>query len=171
MTNSLRWISANVRDIPSFDGLEDVNEFLQQFEQEIPHEQRMEAIDLAVKATPARWWHAHKEHIASWDDFKRLMAIRFSNNKEPLQQKYTGESHPRSHIKICEQSWLDIPEDEWVHLFIHTLDTVPRNWYTEIELRRGMITWPIMIDSFLITFTFESEYPSIDQGRSKYYKY
>ena len=59
---------------------------------------------------------------------------------------------------------MDIPEDEWVHLFIHTLDTVPRNWYTETELRRGTITWPVMIDSFLLTFTFESEYPSIDQA-------
>ena len=90
-----------------------------------------------VRATPARWWHAHKEHIASWDDLKRLMEIRFSNDKEPLQQKYIGESDPRSHIKNCEQDWSNIPEDEWVHLFIHTLDTVPRNCYTETELRRG----------------------------------
>ena len=45
----------------------------------------MAAIDLAVRATPARWWHAHKEHIASWDDFKRLMAIRFYNEKEYFQ--------------------------------------------------------------------------------------
>ena len=124
----------------------------------------MAAIDLVVKATPARWWHAHKENIASWDDFKRLMAIRFSNDKERLQQKYTGESDPRSHINICEHNWLDIPEDEWVHLFIHTLDTVPRNWYTNTELRRGTITWPVVIDSFLLTFTFEYEYPSIDQA-------
>ena len=92
------------------------------------------------------------------------MVIIFSNNKEPLQQKYTEESDPGSHIDICEQSWLDIPEDEWVHLFIHTLDTVPRNWYTETELRRGTITWPLIIDKFLLTFTFESEYPSIDHA-------
>ena len=72
----------------------------------------MAAIELTARATPARWWHAHKENIASWDDFKRLMAIRFSNDKEPLQQKYIGESEPRSHIKICEQNWLDILEDE-----------------------------------------------------------
>ena len=71
MTKSLRWIGTEIKDIPSFDGLADVKEFLQQFEQEIPHEQRMEAIDFAVRATPARWWHAHKEHIASWDDLKR----------------------------------------------------------------------------------------------------
>ena len=82
MTKSLQWIGAEVKDIPSFHGLVDVDKFLQQFEQEIPHEQRMTAIDLPIRATPARWWNAHKENIPSWDDFKRLMAIRFSNDKE-----------------------------------------------------------------------------------------
>ena len=85
MTKSLRWIGIEIKDILSFDGLADVNEFLQQFEQEIPHEQRMAVIELAVRATLARWWHAHKENIASWDDFKRLMVIIFSNDKESLQ--------------------------------------------------------------------------------------
>ena len=79
----------------------------------------MVAIDLAVRATPARWWHVHKENIVSWDDFKRLMVIRFSNDKEHFQQKYTGESDPRSHIKICEQNWSDIPEDEWVQRIVN----------------------------------------------------
>ena len=84
MTKSLQWIGTDIIDIPSFLVLADVNEFLQKFEQEIPQEQRMTTIDLVVKATPARWWHAHKEHITSWDDLKRLMAIRFSNDKGPL---------------------------------------------------------------------------------------
>ena len=69
----------------------------------------MTAIELAVRATPARWWQAHKENIASWDEFKRLMAIGFCNNNERFQQKYTGDSDPRSHIKSCEQNWSDIP--------------------------------------------------------------
>ena len=60
MTKSLRWIGTEIKDIPSFDGLVDVDDFLQEFEQEIPHEQRMSVIDLAVRATPGRWWHAHK---------------------------------------------------------------------------------------------------------------
>ena len=51
----------------------------------------------------------------------------------------------------------------FIHQFIHTLDTVPRNWYTETELRKGTTTWPLMIDSFLLTFAFESEYPGVDQ--------
>ena len=51
-------------------------------------------MDLAVQATPARWWYAHKDNIASWDDIKRLMAIRFSVDREYVLQKYTGESDP-----------------------------------------------------------------------------
>ena len=124
----------------------------------------MEVLDLAIRATPARWWYPHKENIASWDDCKRLMVIRFSNDKECLQQKYTRESNPRLHIRTCEQNWLDIPEDEWVHLFIHTFDIVPRKWYTETELHSGTISWPVMLDSFMLTFSFESEYPRIDQA-------
>ena len=112
--------------------------------------------------TPARWWYTDKENIASWDDIKRLMAIRFSIDTYYVQQKYTGESNPRSHIQACEQDWSDIPEDEWVHRFIHTLDTVPRNWYTETELHKGTTKWPLIIDSFLLTFTIESEYLNVD---------
>ena len=104
-------------------------------------------MDLAVRATPARWWYAHKENITSWDDIKRFMAIIFSVDREYVQQKYTGETDPRTHIQTCEQNWSDIPEDEWAHRFIHTLDTVLRNWYTETELRRGTITCPARIDS------------------------
>ena len=92
------------------------------------------------------------------------MEIRFSTNREYAQQKYTGQSDPKSHIQTCEQNWSDIPEDEWVHRFIHTLDTIPRNWYTETELRKGTTTWPLMIDNFLLTFAFESEYPSVYQA-------
>ncbi len=58
------------------------------------------------------------------------MRISFSIERDGIQQKYTGESDPRAHIMLCEQSWLDILADEWVHLFVHTLDTVPMNWYT-----------------------------------------
>ena len=89
MTKSLQWIGIEIKDTPSFDGLANVNNFLERFEQEIPQEQRMSVIDLAVRATPARWWYAHKENIASWDDIKRLMAIIFYIDREHVQQQYT----------------------------------------------------------------------------------
>ena len=53
----------------------------------------MVVIELAVRATPARWWHAHKENIASWDDFKRSMEsdslMTRSNSSRNIQEKVT----------------------------------------------------------------------------------
>ena len=85
MTKSLRWIDVEINEIPSFHGLIDIQDFLMQFEQQIPHEQRIAAMDLTKRATPARWWYAHKENIASWDDLKRLMVIIFSTDREYFQ--------------------------------------------------------------------------------------
>ena len=31
-------------------------------------------------------------------------------------------------------------------------------------MRKGTTTWPLMTDSFLLTFAFESEYPNVDQA-------
>ena len=39
-----------------------------------------------------------------------------------------------------------------------------KNWYIEIELRRGTVAWPLMVKGFQLTFKFESEYPEIDQA-------
>ena len=61
MSKSLRWIGAEITEIPSNHDLTDIQEFLEQFEQQIPYEQRIAAMDLAVRATPARWWYVHKE--------------------------------------------------------------------------------------------------------------
>ena len=46
-------------------------------------------------------------------------------------------------------------QPEWVHLFYHTLGTIPMNWYTEMELRHGMNEWDILREGFLLAFTFE----------------
>ena len=82
MSKSLRWIGTEITEIPSYHGLTDIQDLLTQFEQQIPYEQRIAAMNLAVQATPARWWYAHKESIASWDDLKRLMVIRFSTDSK-----------------------------------------------------------------------------------------
>ena len=85
MSKSLRWIGAEITEIPSYHGLTDIQDFLEQFEQQIHYEQRIVAMDLAVRATLARWWYAHKKNIASWDDIKRLMAIIFLVDREYVQ--------------------------------------------------------------------------------------
>ncbi len=55
-----------------------------------------------------------------------------------------------------------VPQKEWVHIFVHILYIVPRNWYIELGLRRGIITWEEMCEKIVSTFTFEDDSPSID---------
>jgi len=49
-------------------------------------------------------------------------------------------------------------QPEWVHLFYHTLDVIPRNWYMEIELWHGTGEWDILRERFLFTFLFEDHW-------------
>jgi len=72
-----------------------------------------------------------------------------------MMDKLTPRIHTEACIKACKHK----RADEWVHLFIHTLDTIPKNWYTETELCRGNENWCLMIDGFKLTFGFEFEYP------------
>ncbi|MDW3502992.1 hypothetical protein NQ272_27955, partial [Escherichia coli] len=36
-----------------------------------------------------------------------------------------------------------------VHLFYHTLDVIPRNWYIETQLQHGTGEWDILREGFL----------------------
>jgi cobalamin-dependent methionine synthase I len=46
----------------------------------------------------------------------------------------------------------------------NTLDTMPINWYLQSELRLTTLDWYIMTQKFVATFSFKSQYPSIDQS-------
>lgn len=48
------------------------------------------------------------------------------------------------------------------HGFIHTLQTIPKNWYLEMELRHGIMNWEDMVYGFILTFSFEDDFPFID---------
>jgi hypothetical protein len=52
-----------------------------------------------LKATPTKWWDAHKEGMKDWPQCRRPMQIRFSIEEENIVQKYTGESDPTSHVE------------------------------------------------------------------------
>jgi hypothetical protein len=55
------------------------------------------------------------------------MQIRFGYEEENISQKYTRESDPTDHVEQCKALWILVPEIEWRHRFIHTLDTIPKN--------------------------------------------
>ena len=54
-----------------------------------------------------------------------------------MDSLYDEVTYLAPHIQACEEAWKNRTNDEWVHLFVHTLDSNPRHWYLETELRRG----------------------------------
>jgi hypothetical protein len=49
-----------------------------------------------------------------------------------------------------------------MHLFIHTLDTILKNWYLEMEVHRETTYWEELTHNFKVTFSFEDDAPSVD---------
>jgi hypothetical protein len=125
ITRSLRWIGTELCNPPRYDGLTDISMFVKTFELQVPEQQRLLALDVVLKVTPARWWVAHREGMKDWLQCNRLMQIRFGTEGENIVQKYTGESDPTGHVEQCRDLWGSVPETEWTHIFIHTLDTIP----------------------------------------------
>ena len=137
LMKSLHWIGMEVCEVPMFGGLSNIQEFLEDYEAQVPCTQRLKTLDMALRATPARWWTVHKRNIANWETCHKLLAIRFGEDVGGMNYKYDGQTDPGIHSEDCIKSWKNRSVDEWVHLFVHTLDTIPKDWYTETKLRRG----------------------------------
>jgi hypothetical protein len=63
LTREVHWIGITISNFPTFDGLNHLETFLLEFEKSSPVQQRLLALDEALKETPARWWRAHKQNI------------------------------------------------------------------------------------------------------------
>lgn len=90
------------------------------------------------------------------------MWIRFGQINIEMEIKYDGQTNPREHIQLCTTTWKEIPQQEWVHGFIHTLETIPKNWYLETNLRHGTVNWEDMVNALILKFGFEDDFPYID---------
>jgi len=65
------------------------------------------------------------------------------------------------HLAKWTQAYGEKPQPKWAHLFCHTLDVIPMNWYIEIELRHGTSEWDILREGFMMAFNFEDGFDSI----------
>lgn len=81
MTKSLRCVSSEVRNLPYYDCLTDVDKFLDAFEREVPEDHYFQALDLALCNTPSRWWGTHKDNFDEWHDYRRMMRLQFGRPK------------------------------------------------------------------------------------------
>ena len=138
MTKSLRCVSSEVRNLPHYDGLTDIDHFLDEFEREFLEKHRFQALDWALRTTPTRWWGTHKGSFDDWHEYWRMMRILFGHSKVRLTEKYYGRNDPHDHLSKWTKVYGAEPRPEWVHLFCHTLDVIPMNWYLEIELYHGV---------------------------------
>jgi hypothetical protein len=163
LTREVCWIGTTVSNLPTFDGLNPLETFLSDFEENLPIQQRLLAMDEAMKATPVIWWGTHKSNITDWIQCRTLMTTRFSTQVEGCEVFYTGRSFPMDHVRSCEEAWSDIPQEQWVHKFINMLDMLPINWYLQEELCLITTDWEGMTQNFITTFLFESQFSSVDQ--------
>ena len=90
------------------------------------------------------------------------MEIRFWEEISFPNKKYTGLTDLGECVEHCRRIWKEHLRQEWVHRFIHTLEIVPRTWYTSKELQRGTIEWERLFVRFTQTFKFVSEHPTMD---------
>ena len=81
MTWSLHCVSSEVRNLPTYDGLNDVDMFLDAFAREVPEKQCFQALDWALCAMPARWWGTHKGSFDDWRECRRMMRTHFGKPK------------------------------------------------------------------------------------------
>jgi hypothetical protein len=78
LTKEVCWIGTTVSNLPTFDGLNHLEAFLLEFEEIVPMQQILLAVDEALKETLARWWGTHKNNITDWVQCHTLMTVRFS---------------------------------------------------------------------------------------------
>jgi hypothetical protein len=75
--HAVRWVGMEIREPPSFHGVNYLEVLLAQYKEEVLGNQRLLSLDIALKATSARWWGTDKETIMDWYQCKRLLRIRF----------------------------------------------------------------------------------------------
>jgi len=55
-----------------------------------------------------------------------------------------------------------MPKEVWTHLFVHALDTIPNNWYIELEVCIRTTVWEEMTKKFKVKLSFENNNPLIE---------
>ena len=103
--------------------------FFMKYEEVVGEPRRLLALDVALQATPARWWTAHKVSISSWGQCQKLMTVRFGVVADSFTEHYNGLTDPREHLLTCGYRWSKVPRDVWIQMFVHTLDVIPKEWY------------------------------------------
>ena len=110
-TREVCWINTTVSNLPTFDGLNPLETFLSEFEASVPTQQRLLAMDEALKETLARWWGTNKNNITEWVQCRTLMTTQFLAQVEGCEVRYTSQSCPKDHVRTCVEAWRNILQE------------------------------------------------------------
>ena len=139
-------MSSKVREFPYFDGSGSIKDFLKAFEVDVPEEWRFWALELAMRVTPARWWETHKEAFQDWGECRKMMVLRFDPLVNPPMELFLGQGDLCKHLPIWKEVWNEKTWNEWVHMFIHVLGSIPTTWYLDAELHQRTYHWGTMAE-------------------------
>jgi len=106
----------------------------------------------------------HKDNFDDWREYRIMMRVHFGRSKVRLTEKYDGRNDPRDNLAKWNEVYGVKPQPEWVHLFYHTLDVIPMNWYLETEIHHGTEEWYVLRQGFLMTFSFEDRFECINEA-------
>ena len=110
------------------------NLFLDKVEMDVLEKHQFQALEIALRAKPARWWGTHKNNFVDWKEYRRMMKLWFGYANTRIIEKYIGNYDSRKHLARWKKAWGEEPQPEWVHIFCHTLDTILMNWYLETKM-------------------------------------
>lgn len=164
ITRDFHCISLEVRELPYFDGSGSIKEFLQTFKAEFPRERRLWALNLAMRATPARLWDMHKEAFQDWEECRDMMILRFEPLVEVRFKTLLVPGDLREHFFDWMEKWYDRTTEEWVHFFIHALGPIPTTWYLDAELHQRTHHWETLKDEFIVTFGLTGGSEALDEA-------
>ena len=66
ITKAVHCMTTEVCDLPFYDGLGNLNTLFRDYERQVLKCQIYLALDIALTATPTRWWGTHKKNIGDW---------------------------------------------------------------------------------------------------------
>jgi len=70
-------MAIDVRDIPMYDGLSEVDDFLNKFERYVLEQQRFDALKWVLCDMPTRWWGMHQKRFKDWCKCRSTMHMHF----------------------------------------------------------------------------------------------
>lgn len=109
---SLQWVGSEVCNAPSFDGTNNLEEFICAYQVIVQEKDWLRALDVALKATTTRWSATHKDHTEDWLQLKSLMTTHFSSTMVFEGVKYKGYTSPKDCVDVFLEAWKVVPHVE-----------------------------------------------------------